>query len=205
MLELAARQISNKEKNLIILKEYSAAGEYINAARTKFTAEFLHKVIEKAGNILTPLEKSPFGEEVISYLTKTYSLNHGDIEYIAGEGLAAFYPLSFIFDGKPRFHLLDTDFVSVIGDNTFHWNTTIGIVGDYSQSGLTTVLETFKDIKKKVRVLIVQLEWEMKVTNDLKCDEFKILSYKLVHSYWKPAEEFYSKEPIQESKGSEQL
>lgn len=201
-LDTAARKLFSTEKNLIIFKEYMAAGSYIDAARTKFSAEFLHAVINKAETILNPLDATAFGKELTSQMEKDFSLEIGSIEYIKGGGLSALYPKEYVCDGNSRFHGGKSNFVSVVGEDRFHWRTYIAIFCDYSArkryalAGEKTTLESLwssngETEQKYVRGIFLTLEWGAKVNKNEEFSDFRVISIAKNEEYFKTHDDFY--------------
>lgn len=194
-LQEAAREISLSERNLISFKERDSASAYIDAARTKFSPEFLSDVIAAADKILKSLNSVEIGETIINGIVSKFSLKKGDLGFVGG-GL--FSP-SFICEGQPSFHTLDTAFLSVVGENSFHWETVIGVFCNYSRATVSTILglaEQESNDNIRVRMLLVKVEWEAKISENKIFTDFKLIgingwsdSYKLLSEVYSDASE----------------
>lgn len=197
VLQNGVGELASKQKNLITFKDTASAKAYIDTAREKFSSEFLSSVISIARNILKDLDQLEFGQYIIKTTIEKFSLTQGKAELDMQSGLsslAALMPRTYTCEGSPSFHVLDTAFLSVVGNDSFHWSTDMGIFCNYSKISPPTLLGTGGENGKKVRMIMVKLEWEAKVTNDNEFLEFKMISFKPYHDSYKDYDEFYKKE-----------
>lgn len=194
-LEEAARKVSQAERNLLVFREYPAIGEYIKTARTKFSGEFLKEAILKADGILRDLTNTDIGNQIKEKIIKNSSLMPGTSAYIRDPNTTGLFAPHYKSEEDASFHVLDTDFVSVIGENVFHWQTPIGVFCTYTLVSLPSLLGAFQSDslqdQKKMRCILSYISWEAKVDENKNFTDLKILNIKQASDYYKSYEEFY--------------
>ncbi len=183
------REAAKKEfagaTNFGLFGELEEYGKFLELARTRFAAEFLHTVREKADLVLHGVGWAKL--DIENVLGKRFDLQVGKLAIEKNEqvntlaGLLALDPRECV--GAPSFHASPTRLRSVVGDNEFHWETTVVASAPYrkrkASAGLIAGAMGTQNVS--FRALVVSVEWSSIVTAAQEFEGLRLLREQLVY------------------------
>lgn len=196
LLRKAAKEMFIKVPNFGAFESIDEFSNFLTAARSAFTPEFLHRAISLATDAFISqinqeeltnklIGDNDLGVGKIGIDKKEFSYIFSFAKMFSSEPNGAYQCIS-----EPEIKLARTFFISVVGaDNKFHFATAFvahATYGKLSRNTIFSLEETNPPIKK--RYLIISVEWEASIDKKFNFSDVKILSINTLNDKYEDLE-----------------
>ncbi|MDP2109877.1 MAG: hypothetical protein Q8J94_03490, partial [Thiobacillus sp.] len=170
----AIRREFSSAKNFGLYSDLDEYESFLGLARIRYQPEFLHSVTSKAVDMFAKAIWIEAGIE--QQLTKNYGLVAGHLAFeqpkaspldTLGSGLFGLGSVGTAREcvGGPLQYTGSTKLLAVVGNNEFHWATSVLLIVPYAPvPGLLTPSGNQNDVV--YRVLVISIEWKAMVSNE---------------------------------------